>query len=95
MNPSSAAIRLAPWLFTVCLFVVWEAAVRIFQIPTFFLPPPSAIAGAFVDFWPAIYRNSLITLQETLVGFALAVGFGCCWGCLSAGRGRFMRGSIR
>jgi NitT/TauT family transport system permease protein len=82
MNPSSVAIRLAPWLFTICLFVVWEAAVRIFRIPTFFLPPPSAIAVAFVDFWPAIYRNSLITLQETLVGFALAVAFGLLLGLL-------------
>ena len=26
------------------LFVVWEVAVRIFKIPEFFLPPPTAVA---------------------------------------------------
>ena len=82
MTPSGTAIRLAPWLATFGLFAMWEAAVRIFKIPTFFLPPPTAIAGAVVDFWPAIYRNSLITLQETLLGFALAVGFGLLLGLL-------------
>ena len=82
MNRPDVLIRLAPWLFTAGLFIVWEAAVRAFQIPTFFLPPPTAIAQAFVDFWPAIYRNSLITLQATLIGFALAVGFGLLLGLL-------------
>ena len=36
---SSLSIRLAPWIATIVLFVVWEAAVRAFNIPTFFLPP--------------------------------------------------------
>jgi NitT/TauT family transport system permease protein len=76
MNGRSLTVRLAPWLFTVVLFVLWEAVVRVFGIPTFFLPPPTAIAKAFVDFWPAIYRNSIFTLSTTMIGFALAVGFG-------------------
>jgi NitT/TauT family transport system permease protein len=70
----------APWLFTVVLFVFWEAATYIFKIPTFFLPPPSAIARAFVEFWPAIYRNSAYTLATTMIGFGLAVGFGLLLG---------------
>ena len=38
---------------------------RLFNIPTFFLPPPTAIAKAFVEYWAPIYRNSLYTLSTT------------------------------
>jgi NitT/TauT family transport system permease protein len=74
------AIRLAPWLYTAALFILWEAVVRIFSIPEFFLPAPTAIARAFVEYWSAIYRNSLITLVTTMIGFGLAVGFGLALG---------------
>lgn len=74
------AVRLAPWLYTAALFLLWEAIVRIFSIPEFFLPAPTAIARAFVEFWGAIYRNSVITLVTTMIGFGLAVGFGLALG---------------
>ena len=74
------AIWLAPWLYTAALFILWEAVVRIFSIPEFFLPAPTAIARAFVEYWSAIYRNSLITLVTTMIGFGLAVGFGLALG---------------
>ena len=80
MNRTALLIRLSPWLFTIGLFVVWEAAVYIFKIPVFFLPPPTAIAQAFVDYSGPLARNSWITLQTTLIGFALAVGFGLLLG---------------
>jgi NitT/TauT family transport system permease protein len=76
------SIRAAPWLFTVALLVIWEAVCIVFKIPVFFLPPPTAIAKATVEFWPAIYRNSLITLWATLIGFGMAVGFGLLLGLL-------------
>jgi NitT/TauT family transport system permease protein len=80
MSKSSLGIRAAPWIATIALFLFWEAAVRALNIPQFFLPPPSTVAQAFVDYWPAIYRNSLFTLSTTLFGFALAVGFGLALG---------------
>jgi NitT/TauT family transport system permease protein len=76
MKRGDLYVRAAPWFYTAALFAVWEAAVRLFGIPAFLLPPPSAVAGAFVDYWPPIYRNSLFTLSTTLIGFGLAVGFG-------------------
>ena len=82
MTRTNLMIRLAPWLFTIGLFVIWELAVRIFKIPEFFLPPPTAIARAFYDYWPAIVRNSRITLEATVIGFGLAVGFGLLLGLL-------------
>jgi len=78
----SLLIRLSPWLFTIGLVIVWEAAVHIFKIPVFFLPPPSAIGQAFVDYSGPILRNSWITLETTLIGFGLAVGFGMLLGLL-------------
>jgi NitT/TauT family transport system permease protein len=77
---TSLSVRLAPWIATIALFAFWEAACRIFNIPPFFLPPPSLVAKAFVEFWPAIYKNSLFTLSTTLVGFGMAVGFGLLLG---------------
>ena len=73
-------VRLAPWLYTVVLLLFWESVVRVLSIPVFFLPPPSIIAEAFVDFWVPIYRNSLFTLSTTMIGFGLAVGFGVLLG---------------
>src|SRR2546423_13909880 len=73
---TSLSIRLAPWIATIALFVFWEAVCRVFKIPQFFLPPPSLVAKSFVEFWPAIYRNSLFTLSTTLIGFGMAVGVG-------------------
>jgi NitT/TauT family transport system permease protein len=77
---TSIAVRLAPWVATIALFVVWEVACRALKIPEFFLPPPSAVFKATYDYWPAIYKHSLFTLSSTLVGFALAVGFGLALG---------------
>ena len=80
MKGRSLSIALAPWLYMLALFVVWEATVRILRIPVFFLPPPTAVAHAIYEYWPAIYRNSMVTLWATLVGFGLAVGFGLLLG---------------
>jgi NitT/TauT family transport system permease protein len=82
MKSRNWSVTLAPWLYTLALIVIWEAAVWIFKIPYFFLPPPTAIAKAIYDYWPAIYRNSMVTLSATMIGFALAVGFGLLLGLL-------------
>ncbi|AMN44521.1 ABC transporter permease [Rhodoplanes sp. Z2-YC6860] len=80
MTRSELTVRAAPWLYTAAMFIIWEAAVRLFGIPSFLLPPPSAVADAFVDYWGPIYRNSLFTLSTTVLGFGLAVGFGLLLG---------------
>ena len=80
MTRSDVMVRAAPWLYTSIMFIAWEAAVRLFNIPTFFLPPPTAIANAFVEYWTPIYRHSLYTLSTTMIGFAMAVGFGLVLG---------------
>lgn len=72
----------APWVYTIGLFVIWELVVRIFGIAQYVLPAPSAIFQSIIDYWPAIWKNSLQTLYTTLVGFALAIVGGMALGLL-------------
>ena len=72
--------KLSPWLFTIGGFALWELVCQLFAIDQFILPAPSLVWGAFVEFWPAVWQNSLITLWTTLVGFGIAVGFGLLLG---------------
>jgi NitT/TauT family transport system permease protein len=73
-------VRLAPWLYTIGLFVLWEVAVRLSGLPHTILPAPTRIFEAIVQYWGPIYRNSLQTLFTTLVGFAIAVVAGLAIG---------------
>jgi NitT/TauT family transport system permease protein len=75
-------LQAAPWVYTIGLFVIWEVAVRAFGIAQYILPAPSVIFGAIVEFWPAIWKNSLQTLYTTTVGFALAIVGGLALGLL-------------
>ena len=72
----------APWLATIGLLVVWELACRVFQIPEFILPTPSASFVALYENFGAIWHNAFFTLWVTLLGFALAVVFGYALGVL-------------
>jgi NitT/TauT family transport system permease protein len=55
------------------LLVVWEAAVRAFNVPGWILPAPTAIALAAKGWAPELLINSVVTLRETIVGFLLAL----------------------
>ena len=80
---------LAPWIYTIALFALWEAASRGLNLPVYILPAPSVVAQSIIDYWPAIWKNSLQTLYTTLVGFALAVAGGLALGLL-VGWSRFI-----
>ena len=71
---------LSPWLFTIALFLLWEAACRILNVNSFVLPAPSVIFAAMAQYWWPLLRNSAVTLWTTLAGFGLAVVFGIVLG---------------
>jgi NitT/TauT family transport system permease protein len=73
-------IRLAPWLYTLALFAIWEIAVRASGVPHTILPAPTRIFQAIVQYWGPISRNSVQTLYTTLLGFGLAVVAGLALG---------------
>lgn len=86
-------IKLAPWLYTAALFIVWEGAVRLFSLPQYILPAPTVILRAIIDFWPAIWKNSLQTLYTTTLGFLLAVVGGLALG-IAVGWSRFVHAGL-
>jgi len=57
----------------VVLLILWEAGVRIFHVPGWILPAPTVIASTAANWAPDLLYNSYITVQETLVGFILAL----------------------
>jgi NitT/TauT family transport system permease protein len=64
MYPAGAAI---------IAVILWDLVIRIFDIKPFILPPPLAVLQAIADDLPNLWKNSLVTLEEVLAGFALSV----------------------
>jgi NitT/TauT family transport system permease protein len=63
-------------IFAILIFVMWEAAVRIFTIKQYILPAPSVVIEQFYLKFPLIWANTIVTTYETLIGFALSIVFG-------------------
>src|SRR4029453_7509180 len=78
------ANMLTPLLFGVGCFPLGEAAVQLLRVPMYILPPPSAIFVQFAQKFPRIWDYTLVTGQETLVGFAAALLLGVPMGLLVA-----------
>jgi NitT/TauT family transport system permease protein len=52
-------------------FVVWEAVVRVFGIPKFILPPPSAVFAVLVDKAVLLAHHTAVTLGGTLASLLI------------------------
>src|SRR5262245_30678592 len=63
----------APLVTFALLILIWELAADYFKIPTWLLPSPTTIGGAFVEWRAELFSHTLTTLYETLVGFALSI----------------------
>ncbi len=72
--------HILPWVVVIAVFVVWELAVRAFQIEQFVLPAPSAIFASGWQWRWSILDNSWQTFVTTAVGFAFAVIIGLAAG---------------
>ena len=77
------AISIAFFAFTMG---TWEVSTRVFNVPSYVLPPPSAIAMAlYRGLSSGLYIRHLgFTLQATLTGFVLGSLFGILLGALVA-----------
>jgi len=60
---------LYPIGFAAVFVALWEAAVRLFEIPVYLLPAPTAILGS-ID--ATLGSHMMVTLTEALVGFLIA-----------------------
>jgi NitT/TauT family transport system permease protein len=73
VSPTSIARHaITPGIY-LAMLIAWEASVRIFNLPAWVLPAPSAIVSASRDWAPELLFNSFVTLRETVVGFLLAL----------------------
>jgi NitT/TauT family transport system permease protein len=60
----------------VVLIAVWEAAARLFSLPPYLLPAPSAIVLSMYANSAVLIKESVITTLEIILGFALSVAVG-------------------
>jgi NitT/TauT family transport system permease protein len=65
--------RASPLVVIVGVLVIWELGVRVFNVPAYLLPPPSAIARRIVVDYRLVAINTWVTLGEVLAGYGLAI----------------------
>jgi NitT/TauT family transport system permease protein len=82
-GPKNFALRL---LLIAALLALWEAFVRLFEIPMFILPTPSSVFVAlYRGFASALYIDHIwITVTETLLGFVLGTSLAFVLGTVIA-----------
>lgn len=68
--------RFTAFIAVFVAILAWEIACRLFSIPPFLLPTPSAIAVAITEFGSHWWRHVYETLATILAGFALALVIG-------------------
>ena len=70
------AVYLYPAAAIALVLIAWEIASRAGYFPRYLLPSPSGIAKRFMELRGLIVKESLVTLQEILLGFGLSVVVG-------------------
>jgi NitT/TauT family transport system permease protein len=73
-------LALAPWIFTLGFFLLWEVICHVFAVRSFILPAPSQIIKAIGQYWWPLVYHGWHTLWMTVVGFAIAVVVGLLLG---------------
>lgn len=66
-------VRLRPLILLALVFVAWEAAVVVLNIPRIKLPRPSSIFDFMVGNAPYLLHHTGLTVYEAVLGFLLAV----------------------
>jgi NitT/TauT family transport system permease protein len=67
---------LPPVALSVVVLVLWEAAIDLFNVPTFVLPAPSAIIVSLIENRASLAVAAQATALEVLFGFVLAAVVG-------------------
>ena len=83
ISATVTAVRIHGWkqvlgIIGVAVIVIggWELGVRLFKVPEFVFPTPSAIAKALVLSMPTIYEHFFITLGELAAGYVIGATIG-------------------
>lgn len=65
-----------PILVLLLLFIIWEAAVKLAQIPAWLLPPPTAIFKEALAGWGNFHGHLQSTIKLSLLGFIIGSSIG-------------------
>jgi NitT/TauT family transport system permease protein len=76
---------LKPLLFLVFLVVIWDLAIRLFNIPPYQIPAPRDVIITLWEEWPKLLAEAWPTTQATVWGFLLSAAFGIPVAMLIAG----------
>jgi NitT/TauT family transport system permease protein len=57
----------------IAIFLLWELACHLLQVPDYILPSPSMILDKIITSWSLLWENALVTGQEVLLGFGLSI----------------------
>jgi NitT/TauT family transport system permease protein len=87
------SLTLAPWIFTVGFFLLWEFVCRTFSVSIFILPAPSTILAAIWEYRSQLAFHGAHTLWMTLAGFLLATVFGLLLG-MALGASRLVNAGV-
>lgn len=75
------------------LFLLWEYAVWLFGVKEYLLPPPSKVWSEFLKRWDTVLHGSIVTTQEIIGGYLIAVVVSIPMALLVA-RSRFIEESV-
>jgi len=64
------------FVIVISLIFAWEIGVWIWDVPDWLLPPPSAIGYTLYDRADLLAGHTIVTLEEVIIGFLIAVSFG-------------------
>ncbi len=70
------SLRLAPFLFGLLALVTWDVLVRMFEVPVYVIPAPTAVLGAFVADPGGLLISLASTLTVTFVALLVAAILG-------------------
>ncbi|QRG09156.1 ABC transporter permease [Xanthobacter dioxanivorans] len=65
-----------PALLMIVLVILWDLAIKVFQIPAYQVPSPIDVAVTLYKEWPLLLREAVPTTTATLAGFLLSAAFG-------------------
>ena len=80
MTSRRLAHLLPPLAFGLAVLMLWEAGVRLLNVPTIILPPPSAIALRFLTSIPTLAADFWQTIKGVVAGYVI----GCVSGLIVA-----------
>lgn len=74
-KPPSAALYevVVPLVATAAAFLVWELVCQAFKVPSYLVPPPSAIWNETIAIGPTVFWHSVATLKTVLLGFLFSI----------------------